>query len=80
MWQLGILQSAASMVYFGANTFIPDYLHATNQAGLVGPALAALNGGQVPASAVIGLVPLRVLARRETSVAVGASIAVGWSR
>lgn len=76
LWQLGILQSSASLIYFGANTFIPDYLHATNQAGLVGPALAALNGGQVPASAVIGLVPLRVLARRSTSVAVGAAIVV----
>ena len=42
----------------------------------MGPALAALNGGQVPASAVIGLVPLRVLARRSTSVAVGAAIVV----
>jgi CP family cyanate transporter-like MFS transporter len=76
LWQLGVLQSSASLIYFGANTFIPDYLHATNQAELVGPALAALNGGQVPASAVIGLVPLRVLARRSTSVAVGAAIVV----
>jgi CP family cyanate transporter-like MFS transporter len=74
LWQLGVLQSSASLIYFGANTFIPDYLHATNQAGLVGPALAALNGGQVPASAVIGLVPLRVLAQRSTSMAVGAAI------
>ncbi|HLZ28667.1 MAG TPA: MFS transporter [Chloroflexota bacterium] len=76
LWQLGVLQSSASLIYFGANTFIPDYLHATNQAGLVGPALAALNGGQVPASAVIALVPLRVLARRSTSIAVGVAIVV----
>jgi CP family cyanate transporter-like MFS transporter len=74
MWRLGLLQSAASMVYFGANTFIPDYLHATGQADLVGPALASLNGAQVPASAVIGLVPLRTLARTETSVGVAAAI------
>jgi hypothetical protein len=76
MWRLGLLQSSASMVYFGANTFIPDYLHATNQADLVGAALAALNGAQVPASAVIGLVPLRLLARRETSYGVAAAILV----
>jgi CP family cyanate transporter-like MFS transporter len=76
MWRLGLLQSSASMVYFGANTFIPDYLHATNQANLVGAALAALNGAQVPASAVIGLVPLRLLARRETSYGVAAAILV----
>jgi MFS transporter, CP family, cyanate transporter len=71
LWQLGVLQSSASLIYFGANTFIPDYLHATNQPDLVGPALAALNGGQVPASAVIGLVPMRILARRTTSLLVG---------
>jgi CP family cyanate transporter-like MFS transporter len=76
MWRLGLLQSSASMVYFGANTFIPDYLHATNQADLVGAALAALNGGQVPASAVIGLVPLRLLARRETSYGLAATILI----
>ena len=74
MWRLGILQSSASMVYFGANTFIPDYLHATNQADLVGLALASLNGAQVPASAVIGLVPLRTLARPITSYGVAAAI------
>lgn len=76
MWSLGMFQSAASMVYFGANTFIPDYLHATNQADLVGVALASLNGMQVPASAVIGFVPLHILARRGTSYVVGACIAL----
>lgn len=74
MWRLGLFQSSASMVYFGANTFIPDYLHATNQADLLGVALASLNGMQVPASAVIGIVPLRLLARRATSYIVGAAI------
>jgi CP family cyanate transporter-like MFS transporter len=76
MWRLGLLQSSASMIYFGANTFIPDYLHATSQADLVGAALASLNGAQVPASAVIGLVPLRLLARRETSYGVAAAILI----
>jgi CP family cyanate transporter-like MFS transporter len=74
MWRLGLFQSAASMIYFGANTFIPDYLHATNQADLVGLALASLNGMQVPASAVIGFVPMRVLGRRSTSYVVAAAI------
>jgi MFS transporter, CP family, cyanate transporter len=76
MWRLGILQSSASMIYFGANTFIPDYLHATGQADLVGPALASLNGLQIPASAVIGLVPLGVLARPLASYAVAAATLV----
>jgi CP family cyanate transporter-like MFS transporter len=70
MWRLGLFQSSASMVYFGANTFIPDYLHATGQADLVGLALASLNGLQVPASVVIGLVPLNILARPLASYAV----------
>src|SRR5919202_53190 len=74
MWRLGLFQSSASMVYFGANTFIPDYLHATGQADLVGLALASLNGLQLPASVVIGLVPLSILARPITSYAVGAAI------
>jgi MFS transporter, CP family, cyanate transporter len=71
LWRLGILQASASFVYFGGNTFIPDYLHAQDHAELVGFALTALNGGQVPASFVIGLVPLRVLARPVVSIAVG---------
>jgi hypothetical protein len=76
MWRLGLLQSSASMIYFGANTFVPDYLHATNQAELVGAALASLNGAPVPAAAVIGLVPLRLLARRETSYGVAVAILI----
>ncbi|HEY1294091.1 MAG TPA: MFS transporter [Chloroflexota bacterium] len=74
MWRIGIFQAAASMIYVGANTFIPDYLHATNQADLVGLALASLNGMQVPASFVIGFVPLRLLARRSSSYLVAAAI------
>ena len=70
------MQSSASLVYFGANTFIPDYLHATDQEGLVGPALTALNGLQLPASLVIGIVPLRVLARPLVSIGMGVAIAV----
>ncbi len=71
VWQLGLLQSAASLIYFGANTFIPDYLHETAQPDLVGPALATLNTLQLPASVVVGLVPWRLLAQPSTSVGVG---------
>jgi CP family cyanate transporter-like MFS transporter len=72
VWEIGIFQSAASLAYFGANTFIPDYLHATAQPGLVGPALSVLNVGQLPASLVVGLIPLRLLGRRVTSLLVAA--------
>jgi MFS transporter, CP family, cyanate transporter len=77
VWSIGLFQSAASLTYFGANTFIPDFLHASSRPELVGPALAALNVGQLPASLVLGLVPLRYLALRRTALGVAALIAGG---
>jgi CP family cyanate transporter-like MFS transporter len=74
LWLLGTYQSAASMTYFGANTFLPDFLHATGQANLVGAALAALNIGQIPASLAVGFIPLRILGRRSTSLLVAVLI------
>lgn len=50
---LGLLLGGTGGMYFSANSFIPDYLHTIGQPGLVTPALAALNAGQVPASFVI---------------------------
>jgi len=75
-WQLGLLQAAASIAYFGANAFVPDYLHATNAGGLVAPALAALNIAQLPASLVVGLVPLRILALPASSFSVAGLLAL----
>ena len=77
VWRLGTFQSAASLAYFGANTFMPDYLHATHQPWLVAPCLAALNIGQLPASIAVGLLPTRFLARRATLYAVAALILAG---
>jgi CP family cyanate transporter-like MFS transporter len=74
VWLLGVFQSAASMTYFGANTFLPDFLNATGQGGLVGAALAALNIGQLPASIAVGFIPMRILGRRATSLLVAAMI------
>jgi CP family cyanate transporter-like MFS transporter len=74
VWLLGVFQSAASMTYFGANTFLPDFLDATGQAGLVGATLAALNIGQLPASVAVGFVPMRILGRPATSLLVAALI------
>ena len=76
VWQLGTFQSAASLAYFGANTFLPDFLHASGQGGLVGASLAALNVGQIPASLAVGFIPMRVLGRRSTSLFVAALIAL----
>lgn len=74
VWQLGVLQSAASLTYFGANTFIPDYLHANGRPELVAGCLAALNVGQLPASLVVGFVPFSILSRRLAPVLVGATV------
>ncbi|HEV2303756.1 MAG TPA: MFS transporter [Stellaceae bacterium] len=52
-WRLGLLQGGTGGLYFSTNAFIPDYLHAIGQKGLVSLALGALNAGQLPASLVI---------------------------
>lgn len=49
-WQLGLLMGGTGGLYFSANAFIPDYLHATGRPELVAAALGALNVGQLPAS------------------------------
>jgi len=67
VWRIGAYQSAASLAYFGANTFFPDYLHATGQPQLVAACLTALNVGQIPASVAVGLVPMRILGTRGAS-------------
>ena len=75
LWQTGILQAAASLVYFGANAFIPDYLHARGQPQFVGAALAALNVGQLPSSLAFGVIPLRAIARTEVSISMAMLLA-----
>jgi CP family cyanate transporter-like MFS transporter len=47
------MQGGTGGVYFAANAFIPDYFHAVGHAARVGPCLAALNLGQLPASLVL---------------------------
>jgi len=52
-WQLGLMLGGTGGAYFFANTFIPDYLYAIDQPALVGPCLAAVNFGQIPASVFV---------------------------
>src|SRR2546430_15071050 len=54
----------ASASYFGANAFIPDFLHATGQPGLKDPALAWLNTAQLLASFVVLAFSRRLVGRR----------------
>ena len=52
-WQLGLMQGGTGGLYFASNAFIPDYFHAVGRPALVGPCLAALNLGQLPASVLL---------------------------
>jgi CP family cyanate transporter-like MFS transporter len=50
IWRLGVMLGAINATYFSTNAFIPDYLHQLGRPDLIGPALSALNIGQLPAS------------------------------
>jgi CP family cyanate transporter-like MFS transporter len=50
MWRLGLLLGGVNASYFTSNHFLPDYLNQTGHGDLVGPALVALNVGQLPGS------------------------------
>lgn len=71
MWQLGLMQGGNGTIFFGANAFIPDYLHATGQGDLVGTCLSALNAGPLLASVVGLLYAPRLTARKEPMIAAG---------
>ena len=58
-WRLGLLQGTGSAAYFGANAFLPTYLHSIGHPGLVGAALTALNAAQIPASLLLAVLPPR---------------------
>ena len=59
LWKVGLIMSAANQLYFCTNAFLPGYLLQTGRTELIGPALTALNVGQLPASFI-----LLVMARR----------------
>jgi MFS transporter, CP family, cyanate transporter len=65
-WRLGLTQAGTSIAYFGANAFIPDYLHTLHASHLIAPALGWLNAGQIPASLVVGLFPAMFVGRPRT--------------
>jgi MFS transporter, CP family, cyanate transporter len=52
-WQLGLLMGGTGGLYFSANAFIADYLHAIGRPELVSAALTALNTGQLPSSFLV---------------------------
>lgn len=53
LWKVGIIMSGANQLYFCTNAFLPGYLLQTGRTDLIGPALTALNVGQLPASFIL---------------------------
>ena len=72
VWTIAFGFGAASLAYWGANTHLPDFLHATGHADDVPAALTSLNGFQLPASLVVAAAPALFVARRWPFVAAGA--------
>ncbi len=52
-WQLGFILGGTGAIYFGANAFLPDYLHAIGRPQLLDAVLTAVNAGQLPASLLV---------------------------
>ncbi len=53
IWLLGLTFGSNNALYYGVNAFLPDYLTHTGNAGLISPALAWCNVGQLAASFVL---------------------------
>ncbi|HYC12911.1 MAG TPA: MFS transporter, partial [Stellaceae bacterium] len=76
-WALGILSAGSGTIYFGANAFLPDYLHAAGTPELVGPCLTSLNAGQLPASFILLVFAKRLSGSRSALVAAGLGALLG---
>lgn len=76
-WQLGLIQAGGGTVYFGANAFLPDYLHHAGAARLIAPSLLWLNAAQLPASIAIALRPGWFVGRKAPVQAMGLLAAAG---
>lgn len=63
-WRLGAFLGGTGGLYFTANAFIPDYLHAVGRPDLVASCLSALNASQLPSSLVVLLAARRLGAHR----------------
>jgi CP family cyanate transporter-like MFS transporter len=72
IWRLGLMLGATNATYFSTNAFIPDYLHHLGRPDLIGPALSALNTGQLPASALLLVCAGRLTGRAWPYAACGA--------
>ena len=77
VWQLGVLMGGTGGLYFSANAFIPDYLHAVGRPDLVAACLSALNSAQLPASVLMLFLSRRLGRSRVPFVAMPLLAVVG---
>ena len=77
VWQLGVLMGGTGGLYFSANAFIPDYLHAIGRPELVAACLGALNSAQLPASFLMLFLSRRLGISRAPFVAMPLFAVVG---
>jgi CP family cyanate transporter-like MFS transporter len=76
-WRLGLIQAGGGTIYFGANAFLPDYLHHADAARLIAPSLMWLNAAQLPASIMVALRPGWFVGRRGPIQAMALCAAAG---
>jgi MFS transporter, CP family, cyanate transporter len=77
LWRLGILFGSNNSTYFTTNAFLSDYLNAHGAADLIGPALTALNVGQIPVSFALIAVAGRLQNRLWPYVVSGLGVLAG---
>jgi MFS transporter, CP family, cyanate transporter len=77
VWRGGLLLGSVNTIYWSANTFLPDYLHALGRPELVGDTLSALNGGQLPGSLLMLAWGSQLVRRRATYLVTAGLIAAG---
>jgi CP family cyanate transporter-like MFS transporter len=77
LWRLGLLFGSNNSIYFTTNAFLSDYLNAHGAADLIGPALTALNVGQIPVSFALIAAAGRLEKRLWPYVASGLGVLAG---
>jgi len=70
-WRIGLTLGSAMSTYFCLNGFVPAYLEASGQPGLISEALMALNAGQLPASLMLLLTADKLQGKRWPYLALG---------
>jgi MFS transporter, CP family, cyanate transporter len=77
LWRLGLLFGSNNSIYLSTNSFLSDYLHAHGATDLIGPALTALNVGQIPVSFALMAVAGRLQNRLWPYVVSGLGVLAG---